>query len=427
MKGSRAGDFFAEMSWRGLVADHTPGLPEALASGRLTGYIGFDPTAASLHVGSLLPMVTLARLQRAGHRPIAIAGGGTGLIGDPSGKSAERQLLTPERVAENLAGIRGQLERFLDFSPGPTQALLLDNAEWLSRLPLMDFLRDVGKHFSVNQMIARESVKRRLASESGISFTEFSYALLQAYDFLELYDRHGCHLQLGGTDQWGNILSGADLIRRLRDGRAHGLVMPLITTAAGTKFGKTEAGAVWLDARLTSPYRFYQFWLNAADDDAVRYLRTFTFLGREEIAALEAETRTAPQERAAQRRLAEEVTRMTHGEEAVARARRVSDLLFGRDSAELEADDLLQGFGDAPSSQLAAAALAAGMPLSHLLADCGLATSRNEARRLIQSGGVYVNERRAGEDLPLRPADAIEGRVILLRKGKKQYHMVRVT
>ncbi|HEX2164790.1 MAG TPA: tyrosine--tRNA ligase [Thermoanaerobaculia bacterium] len=414
------------MSWRGLVEDSTPGLPEALAEGPVTGYVGFDPTAPSLHVGSLLPILNLARLQRAGHRPIAIAGGGTGLIGDPSGKSDERQLLTREKVAENLAGIRAQLARFLDFSPGPTQAVLVDNAEWLGELGLMDFLRDVGKLFSVNQMIARESVRRRLASESGISFTEFSYALLQAYDFLELHDRYGCTLQMGGSDQWGNILSGADLIRRLRDRRAHGLVSPLLTNAAGTKFGKTEAGAVWLDPERTSPYTFYQFWLNTADADVVRYLGFFTFLGREEIDALAAETERAPEERAAQRRLAEEVTRIAHGDEALARAERVTDLLFGRGGAELQADDLLQGFGDAPSSALPAAELEGGVALSQLLAHTGLAASRNEARRLISSGGVYVNERRAEGETTIGRNEAIEGRALLLRKGKKQYHLVRV-
>lgn len=417
--------FFEEMTWRGLVEEATPGLVEALAEGRVTGYIGFDPTASSLHVGSLLPILNLARLQRAGHRPIAIAGGGTGLIGDPSGKTDERQLLTVEQVTANVAGIEKQLSRFLDFSPGATQAILVNNVDWLGELRLMEFLRDVGKHFSVNQMIARESVKRRLASESGISFTEFSYALLQAYDFLELYDRYGCTLQMGGTDQWGNILSGADLIRRLRNARAHGLVSPLITNAAGTKFGKTEAGTVWLDPERTSPYSFYQFWLNTGDADAVRYLRYFTFLGREEIEALAEETRRVPEERPAQRRLADEVTRMTHGAEALARAQRVSDLLFGR-AAALEADDLLQGFGDAPSSTLGAADLAAGVPLSQLLAATGLASSKNEARRLIAGGGVYVNERRAEGDAAIGTADAIEGRALLLRKGKKQYHLVRV-
>lgn len=417
--------FFEEMTWRGLVEEATPGLADALAEGRVTGYIGFDPTASSLHVGSLLPILNLARLQRAGHRPIAIAGGGTGLIGDPSGKTDERQLLTVEQVTANVAGIERQLSRFLDFSPGATQAILVNNVDWLGELKLMEFLRDVGKHFSVNQMIARESVKRRLASESGISFTEFSYALLQAYDFLELYDRYGCTLQMGGTDQWGNILSGADLIRRLRNARAHGLVSPLITNAAGTKFGKTEAGTVWLDPERTSPYSFYQFWLNTGDADAVRYLRYFTFLGREEIEALAEETRRVPEERPAQRRLADEVTRMTHGAEALARAQRVSDLLFGR-AAALEADDLLQGFGDAPSSTLPAADLAAGLPLSQLLAATGLASSKNEARRLIAGGGVYVNERRAEGDAAIGTADAIEGRALLLRKGKKQYHLVRV-
>jgi len=417
--------FLQEMRWRGLVADHTPDLEELLAAERVTGYIGFDPTAASLHVGSLLPILNLARLQRAGHRPIAIAGGGTGLIGDPSGKRTERTLLDLPKVEENLRGIEAQLRHFLDFDDAETGALLVNNADWLCKIPLLDFLRDVGKHFTVNRMVTQESVKLRLESEVGLSFTEFSYSLLQAYDFLELYDRHGCKLQMGGTDQWGNILFGADLIRRLREDKAHGLVSPLITNASGTKFGKTEAGTVWLDPQLTPPYHYYQFWLNTGDDDAVRYLRYFTFLGQEEIEQLAAELAEAPQERAAQRRLASELTRMTHGEEALSRAQRVTDLLFGH-RGDLFADDLLEAFGDAPSTEITRADFDAGLTLSQLLTDAGAAPSRNQARRLIDQGGIYVNEERVGEDVELGEAHTVENQVILLRRGKKSYSVVRI-
>src|SRR5258705_2324681 len=294
-------DLFTEFEWRGLVYDATEGLQALMTREKLTTYIGFDPTAASLHVGSLLPMVALARLQRFGHPPIAVMGGGTGMIGDPSGKATERALLTVEQVEKNIAGIRGQLATFLDFDDTSTPARLVNNAEWLTKLSAVEFMRDVGKYFTVNYMLAKESVKRRSESDEGISYTEFSYLLLQSYDFLVLHDRYTCTLQMGGSDQWGNITAGVDLLRRLRGAKAHGLVTPLIMTASGAKFGKTEAGAVWLDPNLTSPFRFYQLWLNTDDSDVRKYLKYFTFLDRPAIERLEDATRTSPESREAQR------------------------------------------------------------------------------------------------------------------------------
>ncbi|MGH9361133.1 MAG: tyrosine--tRNA ligase, partial [Thermoanaerobaculia bacterium] len=368
------------------------------------------------------------RLQRFGHAPIAVVGGGTGLIGDPSGKTAERQLLTREQARENLAGIRGQLERFLDFSARGNPARIVDNADWLSELQLMDFLREVGKHFSVNAMLARESIKRRLDAEEGISFTEFSYMLLQAYDFLVLHDRYGCRLQLGGSDQWGNIVAGIELIRRLRRAPAHGLVFPLVTTATGVKFGKTEAGAIWLDPALTSPFRFYQFWVQTDDRDVVSYLESFTWLGREEIAALEEEVRAAPERREAQRRLAAEVTRMVHGESELERAERATRVLFGEEVAELAPREVLEVFADVPSSEVEKARLdGAGVPLVDLLVSAGLAASKGEARRALQQGGVYLNNRRvADERKAVTLDDTLGGELLVLRKGKRDYHLVRV-
>jgi tyrosyl-tRNA synthetase len=427
---------YEDFEWRGLVYDATPGLRELLDREKLTAYIGFDPTAASLHVGSLLPILGLARLQRHGHSPIAIAGGGTGRIGDPSGKTQERQLLTPEQVEENLAGIRGQLARFLDFDAAANPARIVNNADWLATIPLIDFLRDVGKYFSVNAMMAKESVRRRLEGEEGLSYTEFSYMLLQAYDFLVLYDRYGCRLQMGGSDQWGNITAGADLIRRLRGESAatagklaHGLVFPLVTTAAGVKFGKTEAGTVWLDPNLTSPFRFYQFWINTDDRDAVPYLKSFTWLSQEEIADLEETLISAPQERAAQRRLAREVTRMLHGETALAKAERASAVLFGEEISELQPADVLDIFADVPSIEIARPRLDGdGLPLADLLVASGLVPSKGEARRSIQGGGVYLNNRRVGEEKKtVTLPDSVGGDLVVLRKGKKEYRLVRLT
>jgi tyrosyl-tRNA synthetase len=367
-------------------------------------------------------------MQRAGHAPIAVLGGGTGLIGDPSGKTTERTLQTPEQVEANVVSIRLQLERFLDFEVKGNPARLVNNADWLSTMGAMAFLRDVGKYFTVNYMLGKESVRRRLESEDGISYTEFSYLLLQAYDFLELHDRFGCTVQIGGSDQWGNITAGIDLIRRLRTVKAHGLVLPLVTTSAGAKFGKTEAGTVWLAPERTSPFRFYQFWLNTDDKDSARYLKFFTFLDRAVIAELGRLGEEAPEKREAQRMLAREVTRLVHGQDQLERAERTSSVLFGEDIATLPVQDLLDVFGDAPSTELAAAEVAGdGIVVVDLVVRAGLVSSKGEARRLVQSGGIYVNNRRV-VDVQSRvgASNAIGGELFVLRRGQRQQHVVRV-
>ncbi len=416
---------FEEFEWRGLIYDASEGLKEALAGQKITGYIGFDPTAPSLHVGSLLPIMGLVRLQQYGHTPVALVGGGTGMIGDPSGKTEERQLLSKEQIEYNLEGIRAQLSRFLDFEARTNKALLVNNADWLAPISMVDFLRDVGKHFTVNYMLAKESVKRRY--EEGISFTEFSYMLLQAYDFLVLHDRYGCTLQMGGSDQWGNIVAGIELIRKLRGTRCYALVSPLVTTSAGIKFGKTEAGSVWLDANLTSPYRFYQFWYNTDDRDVVKYLKFFTMLNRQEIAALEALTASAPEKREAQKRLAEEVTLMVHGEYNLRKAIQASQVLFGGEIADLNASEVLDIFADVPSSDIPWASFAGdGMPLVDLVIACGFAPSKGAARRLIEAGGIYVNNRRVADvQATIDLSALIEGQYLVLRKGAREYHLVR--
>jgi len=422
-------NLYDELQWRGMVYDATEGLADVLAKERVTGYIGFDPTAPSLHVGNLLVMMALARFQRFGHSPIAIAGGGTGMIGDPSGKTQERVLLSSEQIEENLAGIRQQLAKFLDFDRSDNAARIVNNAEWLAAFDLLGFLRDTGKHFTVNYMLQKEAVNRRLESEEGISYTEFSYLLLQARDFLELFDRYGCTLQLGGSDQWGNITAGIDLIRKLRGKKAHGLVMPLVTTASGAKFGKTEKGNVWLDPERTSPFRFYQFWLNTSDADVEKYLCYFTFMTRDQIAELARVTRDAPEKREAQRELAREVTALVHGRDHVARAEHASSVLFGEDIATLGADEVLAVFEDVPSTDLPADALAdGGIGVVDLVARVQLAPSKGEARRLVQSGGIYVNNRRVSDPQARLVRDqAIGGRLFVLRRGARQLHLVKVT
>jgi tyrosyl-tRNA synthetase len=421
--------FFEDLEARGLVHGATEGARELFAGAeRVTGYIGFDPTSDSLHVGSLLQILALVRLQRAGHRPIALVGGGTGMIGDPSGKAAERQLLTREQVEQNVEGIRAQLARFLDFS-GEAGARLVDNHEWLGSLGLIAFLRDTGKHFTVNYMLAKESVARRLEQAEGISFTEFSYMLLQAYDFLELFSRYGCTLQMGGRDQWGNITAGIELIRRVRGAAAYGIVQPLVTTASGAKFGKTEAGTVWLDPERTSPFRFYQFWLNTDDRDVERWLKAFTFLPLGEIGEVMAAQEANPAARTAQRRLAAEVTRFVHGEDGLARAERATAVLFGsRPPQDLPAEELLEVFADVPSTEVPRERFTdAGMPVIELLVEGGIASSRGDARRLIAGGGAYLNgERIADVDRRVTVADAIDGAVLLLRKGRKENRLVRL-
>jgi tyrosyl-tRNA synthetase len=420
-------DLFSELQRRGLIYDSTEGTADVLAGRKLTLYAGFDATAPSLHIGHLLPVLGLARAQRAGHKPIALVGGGTGLIGDPSGKSVERNLLTLEEVHANAKGVRSQLMRFLDFGAGANGALLENNADWLTTITAMEFLRDVGKYFTVNHMIAKESVKRRMENEEGISYTEFSYSLLQSYDYLVLYDRFACSLQIGGSDQWGNIVAGCDLIRRRRGAVAHGLVMPLIMTAAGTKFGKTEAGAVWLDPGRTSPFRFYQFWLNVDDRDAIAYLKYFTFSAHERIAELERETQQQPERREAQRELARDVTAMVHGAEHVTRAERATAILFGGSLCDAAADDILMVFDDAPSISVTGSTLETGIGAVDLAVQAGLAASKGEAGRLIKQGGLYVNDRRLTDERGyITMADAIGRSVIVLRKGQRERRIVKI-
>lgn len=424
----RSMPFFDDLEARGLVHSASEGVRERFEAGPVTGYVGFDPTASSLHVGHLLPILALARLQRAGHRPIALVGGGTGMIGDPSGKTRERQLLSRADVEANVDAIRAQLARFLDFE-GEHAARLIDNHEWLGSLGLIEFLRDVGKHFTVNYMLAKESVSRRLGQEDGLSVTEFSYMLLQAYDFLILSDRYGCDLQLGGSDQWGNITAGIELIRRSRGRAAHGIVLPLVTTASGVKFGKTEAGTVWLDPERTSPFHFYQFWLNTDDRDVERYLKSFTFLPLEEIAGIVAEQEADPAARTGQRRLAREVTLLVHGEAGLERAERATGVFFGsRSTRELSAAELLDVFADVPATELLRERFEGeGIGVVDLLTEAGVTTSKGEARRLISGGGIYLNgERLEGPDQRVTTEDAIDGQVLVVRKGKKGHHVIRL-
>jgi tyrosyl-tRNA synthetase len=407
-----------ELSWRGMVYQHTDGLPDALATEQLSAYAGFDPTAPSLHVGHLVPVMGLAHLQRAGHRPIALVGGGTGMIGDPSGKTAERQLVSPEEIEQNSRALEKQLRRFLDFS-GPKAARMRDNAVWLRPLKAVEFMRDVGKHFTVNYMLAKDSVQSRI--EGGISFTEFSYMLLQAYDFLELNRREGVTLQIGGSDQWGNITAGLELIRRVEGKTAHALTMPLVTTASGSKFGKTEEGAVWLDPARTSPYKFYQYWINVDDRDAGKYLRLFTLMTRKEIEVLEKLIASAPEKREAQQALARDLTSRVHGEDASRVAEEVSRVLFGKaDPASLTEPVLKALSEEVPFAE------SADLPgLLDALVMLKLAGSKSAARRLVEQGGVYVNGRRATAETDLSSVKPLAGKYHLLRKGARDYGLIR--
>ena len=416
-----------ELQWRGLLYQHTEEVADALNGGQVGGYIGFDPTAPSLHVGSLLVIMLLVHLQRHGHRPVALVGGGTGLIGDPSGKSAERPLAEPDVIAANTAQIRKQLERFLDFS-GPNAARLVDNAEWLVSLRAVDFMRDIGKHFTVNYMLQKDAVKGRM--DAGISYTEFSYMLLQAYDFLELRRRHDVRLQMGGSDQWGNITAGIELIRRVLGADAHAITAPLVTTSTGTKFGKTEAGAIWLDATLTTPYKFYQFWINIEDRDAPKYLRYFTLLDRARIEELDGDLAEHPEHRNAQRTLAREVTKLVHGDKAVSAAEEVSELLFsGADPKALSRDALLAlqleipVFTIEPKDEL----MTYDVLEATLVGPDALFASKGDMRRMLQQGGVYLNGHRLGaERLPLTPGDLLGDEFVLVRKGAKSYGLVKL-
>jgi tyrosyl-tRNA synthetase len=407
-----------ELSWRGMVYQHTDGLADALATGEVSAYVGFDPTAPSLHLGHLVPVMGLAHLQRAGHRPIALVGGGTGMIGDPSGKTSERPLASAEEIEANSRSIEKQLERFLDFT-GPRAARMRDNAAWLRPLKAVEFMRDVGKHFTVNYMLAKDSVQSRI--EGGISFTEFSYMLLQAYDFLELNRREGVTLQMGGSDQWGNITAGLELIRRVEGKTAHALTMPLVTTASGSKFGKTEEGAVWLDPARTSPYKFYQYWINVDDRDTGKYLRLFTLLSRKEIEALDKLIETAPEKREAQQALAREVTARVHGDEAARVAEEVSRVLFGKADPTTLSEPVLRAL----SEEVPFATSREVPGLLDVMVTLKLAGSKSAAKRLVEQGGVYLNGQRVTPETDLTSAKPLAGGYHLLRKGARDYGLIR--
>jgi tyrosyl-tRNA synthetase len=421
-------DIIDELSWRGLLAVTTDldELRAALNSGQVTVYCGFDPTAAGLHIGNLVQLLTLRRLQLAGHRPIGLVGGATGLIGDPSGKSAERVLNPAETVAGWVERIRGEVSRFLDFDAGPSSALIVSNLDWTGSMPVLEFLRDIGKHFSVNRMLDRESVKARLEA-GGISYTEFSYQLLQGLDFLELYRRYGCTAQTGGSDQWGNLVSGVDLIRRVEGASVHALATPLISKPDGTKYGKTEGGAIWISADLMSPYAFYQFWLNVSDGEVPGLLRVFSFRSREEIEALSAESVERPAARAGQRALAEEVTTLVHGAGECRRAMAASQALFGRsDLTEVDERTLEAAVAEVPSVRI----FASGDSLPtvvDLMAEAKIVPSKSAARRAIAAGGAYLNNRKVtSEDAVPGPDDLLHGRFLILRVGKRNVGAIEV-
>ncbi len=418
-----------ELEWRGLLADCTNAgeLRKRLDAGPITLYAGFDPTADSLHVGNLVPLLALRRFQLQGHHPIAVAGGATGAIGDPSGKAAERQLLTTDVLESNIASVKNQLRRLLDFDAQANPARLLDNADWTRPVSFLDFLRDVGKHFSVNQMIGKESVRARMEDrESGISYTEFSYMLLQAFDFYHLRKDLKCELQIGGSDQWGNITAGSDLIRKKLAANAYGLTLPLITNADGSKFGKSEAGAIWVDARRTSVYRFYQFWIRTDDRDVGAYLKYFTFLSREEIEALAARHATRPEARSAHKALAAAMTSLIHGDAALAEAVRASEILFGGALDGITPETFTEIAGEIPAWQTEKSKLeGGGFALVEMLMLSGLCPSKGQARKDIEGGGVYVNNaREANPQRHITTSDLLFGRHVLLRKGKRNYAVV---
>ncbi len=426
-----ASSILQDLHWRGLVADmaNREELERLLAPGAppVTLYVGFDPTADSLHLGHLIGLLILRRFQIAGHRPIAVAGGATGMIGDPSGKSAERNLLSPEILEANISGIQGQLGRLLDFESKTNPALLLNNADWVRPISVLDFLRDIGKHFSVNAMMAKDSVRSRMEGTSGISFTEFSYSLLQAYDFLHLYNAHGCILQAGGADQWGNITAGIDLIRRKHDVTACGLTTPLLTKTDGTKFGKTEGGAVWLSAAKTSVYRFYQFLIQVEDSQVIQLLKLFTFLPQEDVAALEAQHLATPERRDAHKKLAFELTTLVHGESATADAIRASEILFGGSLDGITEAQFNEVIAEVPNVTLSRSLL--GQPegaLVDVLIAAKLSPSKGQARKDIEAGGVYVNNVRATDvKLIVGAEHLLFGQFVLLRKGKRNYALVK--
>ena len=423
-------DFVEELRWRGLLHDIMPGTEEELAKGMASGYIGFDPTADSLHVGSLLQIITLMRFQQAGHKPFALVGGATGMVGDPSGKSQERNLLSEDLLNHNLKGIQTQLERFLDFNCGANSAEIVNNYDWFKSFTFLDFIRDVGKHITVNYMMAKDSVKKRLESEVGMSFTEFSYQLVQGYDFYYLWKHKNCVLQMGGSDQWGNIVTGTELIRRKDSGQAFALTSPLIKKSDGTKFGKSEGGNVWLDAKKTSPYQFYQFWLNASDEDAVNYIKIFTFLSEQEINILVTEHGQAPHLRVLQKALAADLTKLVHGEVALETALKTTDFLFGNGSLDflksLDNESVLEVFEGISQFTISKNEFESGYDALTLLADkTSIFPSKGEAKKMIVGGGVSVNrEKVPNPEKVFSTADLINEKFLVVQKGKKNYFLI---
>ncbi|WP_143307617.1 tyrosine--tRNA ligase [Chitinophaga vietnamensis] len=420
-----------ELRWRGMLQDMMPGTEEQLQKEMTTAYIGFDPTAASLHIGSLVPILLLVHLQKAGHKPLALVGGATGMVGDPSFKAEERKMLDLETLSFNVAGIKAQLERFLDFDPAKANAAeMVNNFDWFQHISFLDFIRDTGKHITVNYMMAKDSVKKRIEGDNGMSFTEFTYQLIQGYDFYHLFTAKNCKLQMGGSDQWGNIVTGTELIRRKAGGEAFAFTCPLIKKADGTKFGKTEQGTVWLDPERTSPYMFYQFWLNTSDVDAESYIKIFTFLEQPEVETLIEQHRQAPEQRLLQKRLAKEVTVFIHGEQHYDFAVKASELLFRNDTAELlvslTEEQLLDVMAGVPQFEVAKTDIEAGKDVVSLLAETGIFPSKGEARKTVQGGGVSMNKQKIeGIDTVVNTSSLLRDKYILFQKGKKNYYLVK--
>lgn len=421
-----------ELRWRGMLQDIMPGTEELLNKEMVSGYIGFDPTSDSLHIGSLVPILLLVHLQKAGHKPYALVGGATGMIGDPSFKSEERNLLSEETLQHNLAGIKKQLSKFLDFtSDAPNKAEMVNNYDWFKDFSFLHFIRDVGKHITVNYMMSKDSVRKRLDGNTGMSFTEFTYQLIQGYDFYWLYQNKNCKLQMGGSDQWGNIVTGTEIIRRKAGGEAFAFTCPLLTKADGGKFGKTERGNVWLDPEKTSPYQFYQFWLNASDDDATKWIKIFTLLPKEQINQLIVEHATAPHARALQKKLAEEITCFVHSKEDYEFAVKASDILFGNASTELltslNEKQLLQVMEGVPTAEIERKKIEEGYDLISLLADAGITPSKGEAKKLLAAGGIAINkEKLTAEKTAVNTQDLLQNKYILVQKGKKNYFLLKV-
>ena len=421
-----------ELRWRGMLQDIMPDTEEQLNKEMTSAYIGFDPTSDSLHIGSLVPILLLVHLQKAGHKPIALVGGATGMVGDPSGKSEERNLLSEDILLHNQAGVKKQLEKFLDFDASkPNAAEMVNNYDWFKEIDFLSFIRDVGKHITVNYMMSKDSVRKRIEGESGISFTEFTYQLIQGYDFYWLYKNKNCKLQMGGSDQWGNITTGTELIRRKIGGEAFAFTCPLVTKADGGKFGKTEKGNIWLDAKKTSPYQFYQFWLNASDDDAKKWIKLFTLLPTETIDALIAEHEAAPHQRLLQKKLAEELSVFVHGREDYDFAVKASEILFSNDTAavlqSLNEEQLLQVLDGVPTVNISKEQLAAGYDLVSFLSDSQIFPSKGEAKKMLQAGGLSVNKVKIGvEKTLLAVEDLLQGKYVLVQKGKKNYYLVIV-